>query len=153
MHSKYRVNLKIHLTPVWHADPPRGKVSAGDLSIDFELTEPRDFELNFTALERSFLRVEFLNKTDADTIQDQGLDKAIVIDWVEFFGIRDPKFVWEGVYTPVYPEPWYSQIESKPADALKNTNYLGWNGVWQLDFTVPIFSWIHQQQSHGWLYD
>lgn len=153
MHPEHQVRTKIHLTPIWHNDPPCGRLSAGNFVLDFVLTEPREFELNFSAIDSSYLRVEFFNKKDADTIPDQGLDKAIIIDWIEFFGIQDPKFVWEGSYTPVYPEPWYSQAEIKPAATLKNANYLGWNGTWQLDFTVPVFSWIHQQQSHGWLYD
>lgn len=153
MASEYQVNAKIHLTPVWHADPPRGKLSTNDSVIDFVLTEPQEFELNFNANDNGFIRVEFLNKIDADTIVDQGLDKAIIVDWISFFNISDPKFVWEGVYTPIYPEPWYSQAVEKPAKSLKNSNYLGWNGTWQLDFTVPVFSWIHRMQSHGWLYD
>lgn len=151
--KKYQVKIAVQLTPVYHNDYPAGRIAAGSKVIDFVLTEPTVFELDIFAETSDRLSIEFLNKTDNDTHLELGLDKAIVIDWISFFGIKDPKFVWDGVYTPVYPEPWYSQAVEKPSKSLKNSNYLGWNGAWQLDFTVPVFSWIHCVQSHGWLYD
>lgn len=151
--AMYPVELKIQLTPVFHQDPPKGRLQAGNQLIDFVLTETTVFDLQFAAKDSGSLMLEFLNKTDADCDPAQGLDKAIKIDWISFFGISDPRFVWQGIYTPAYPEPWYSQTEPRPAAQIKNVMYLGWNGTWSLDFTVPVFTWIHGTQSHGWLYD
>lgn len=151
--KKYQVNAKVHLSPVYHADAPVGRITAGEYVVDFVLTEPTTFEIDILVEKPGSISIEFLNKTNDDCIPSLGLDKAIIIDWISFFGISDPKFVWEGVYTPIYPEPWYSQTIDKPAKSIKNSKYLGWNGTWQLDFTVPVFSWIHCVQSHGWLYD
>lgn len=153
MDTKYPVELKIQLTPVFHAEPPAGRLVAGDTVIDFVLTETTVFDLSIEAGNAGRLSLEFLNKKDADCDIVKGLDKAIKIDWVSFFDISDPRFVWEGVYQPIYPEPWYSQTLPKPQLQIKNINYMGWNGIWYLDFDVPVFSWIHKIQSHGWLYD
>jgi hypothetical protein len=76
---------------------------------------------------------------------------AVIIKQVSFFGIADPRFVWLGQYTPVYPEPWHGQQTPTPPATLNNTDYLGWNGVWRLDFSVPVFTWIHQVQNLGWI--
>lgn len=153
MNIKYPVELKIKLTPVFHADPPQGSLLVNNDVVDFVLTEPTIFDMSFDAINSGRLLLNFLNKTDADCNLAAGLDKAIKIDWISFFDISDPRFVWEGVYTPEYPEPWYSQTSPRPQEQIKNTNYLGWNGTWCLNFDVPVFSWIHRVQSHGWLYD
>jgi hypothetical protein len=29
---------------------------------------------------------------------------------------------------------------------------MGWNGRWELNFRVPIFTWIHQLENLGWIY-
>ena len=52
--------------------------------------------------------------------------------------------------------PWYYQQIEKGIildDELTNIDYLGWPGTWTLDFTSPVFTWIHQIQSLGWIYD
>ena len=77
---------------------------------------------------------------------------AVIVDSVEFFGITDPKFVWAGTYTPNYPEPWYSEQIEKPLAQLPQQNYMGWNGIWRLDFSVPVFTWMHQTMNLGWIY-
>lgn len=92
------------------------------------------------------LSVCFHNKKDSDTVP--GKDKAVMIKEIEFFGISSPRFVWAGEYRPIYP----SHMRDQP-EVLKYHDYLSWNGVWQVDFTTPIFTWIHQIESLGWIYD
>lgn len=94
------------------------------------------------------LSVEFYNKKDSDTQVGAGLDKAVIVKKIDFFGVKSPRFVWAGNYQPVYP----SHMRDEPA-ILKYHNYLGWNGVWYLDFTTPIFTWIHHVENLGWIYD
>ena len=31
------------------------------------------------------------------------------------------------------------------------TNYLGFNGIWELDISVPFYQWLHKVQGQGWL--
>jgi hypothetical protein len=145
----YSVVIDIHLRSIWHDNPPEINIGINDDINRIILTDNRVFHYDFTASETSVLTVELLNKTDTDTVD--GLDKAVVIESVDFFGISDPKFSWAGIYKPDYPEPWASQqTDLKPL--LKSHTYLGWNGKWTLTFDVPVFTWVHRVQNLGWIY-
>ena len=155
MAIKYPVKIAVTLRPVWHQDPPRIRVGIGNNLTEIDLRETATINFDFESDSACELSVEFLNKQDSDTVPESGLDKAVIIENVSFFGISDPKFVWAGVYTPNYPEPWATQQQSQGV-ALKQHltphNYLSWNGKWTLTFTVPVFTWIHQTQDLGWIY-
>lgn len=145
----YPVVIDIHLQSVWHDNPPEINIGINDDIDRIVLTDDRVFHYEFVTDNSVVLTVELLNKTNADTVN--GLDKAVIIESVSFFGISDPKFAWAGEYRPEYPEPWASQQhELKPL--LKNHTYLSWNGKWTLTFSVPVFTWIHETQNLGWIY-
>lgn len=148
----YPVKLDIHLRSIWHSDPPEIVVGVNNNFEQTVLSTDRVFHYEFEATDTSVLTVELKNKSNADTIVDQGLDKAVIIESISFYGITDPRFVWAGEYRPVYPEPWASQ-QTNLQPVLKNYNYLGWNGQWSLTFDVPVFTWIHKIQDFGWIYD
>lgn len=153
MNTKYSVKTRILITPKWHNDPPAIRVGCGKEIYNYTLYDPRWFDFTFaTDNLQETLFVEFLNKKDSDTVIEHGLDKAVIVTAVEFFGIHDPKFVWAGVYEPTYPEPWASQ-QKDLEPLLKNHNYLGWNGKWALTFDIPVFTWIHKTQNLGWIYN
>jgi hypothetical protein len=156
MTTNYSVKLSVHLRPIWHASPPEINIGIDNNVEKITLLDNQIFHYEFTANHAASLNIELLNKTDADTIPDKGLDKAVVIESVSFFGISDPRFVWLGVYKPNYPEPWATEQQNAGivlAPALTGHNYLSWNGKWTLDFTVPVFTWIHRVQNLGWIYD
>jgi hypothetical protein len=137
--------VAITLTPKHSGVPPEVFVSVPGQVIRNTLWETKRIELEFDA-PFGWLEVVFMNKPELDH------DMAVIVDSVEFFGISDPRFVWAGVYTPRYPEPWYSQQKEKPLKQLPQQNYLGWNGCWRLDFTIPVFTWMHQMLNLGWIY-
>jgi hypothetical protein len=145
MPTDFPVKLAVTLTPILTKIPPWVLISVPGQIRRVELWEAQRIELEFTA-SSGWLEVVFYNKPDTDNTM------AVVVDKIEFFGIADSKFVWPGVYTPVYPEPWYSQQEPKPLAQLPQQNHLGWNGNWRLDFTVPVFTWMHRIQNLGWIY-
>jgi hypothetical protein len=149
----HQLECSLWLQPVWHNDPPRIKLGINDNLEEVSLTIPTEFKF-IQRLDSGVhsLTIEFLNKTDADSQLDLGLDKAVIIDRIAFFGISDPKFVWKGNYKPLYPEPWASQQSTSLPVVLQSQNYLGWNGVWKLEFQMPIFTWMHQVQDLGWIY-
>jgi len=153
MAISYPVELDIHLRSVWHNNPPEINIGINNDIQPIMLTDNRVFHYEFMADNRTTLTVELLNKTDTDTIPDKGLDKAVIIESVSFFDIKDNRFVWAGEYCPEYPEPWYSEQTVKPKSLLKNHTYLSWNGKWTLTFDVPVFTWIHKIQDRGWIYD
>lgn len=90
--------------------------------------------------------IDFDNKTN-DTP-----DMAVEIVSVSFENFTLDRFKWSSKYYPRYPEPWRSQ-QTEPLPLYQTSaTYLGWNGVWQLEFEVPIFTWIHQLENLGWIY-
>ena len=140
-----RTEVAITLTPKFNSLPPKVIVAVPGTTLHQELKEPTRIELDFDN-SVGWLEVVFSNKPDNNP------DMAVIIDQVEFFGISDPKFAWAGIYTPQYPEPWYSQQTPLPAKELAQQTYLGWNGCWRLDFSVPVFTWMHQTLNLGWIY-
>ena len=156
MTIQYPVKLEIKLRPVWHDNPPEINIGINDDTQRVVLTDDQIFHYEFTADNTAILSVELLNKTDADTVPDSGLDKAVIIESISFFGISDPKFVWAGVYEPKYPEPWASEQRDQGVvlkQHLSPHTYLGFNGKWTLTFDVPVFTWMHKVQDLGWIYD
>jgi hypothetical protein len=152
----YPVELDIHLRSIWHSTPPEINIGINNDITNVILSEDQVFHYQFVADNTSAITVELLNKTDADTVPDKGLDKAVIIESVSFFGISDPKFAWAGVYNPNYPEPWASEQLNQGVvlkQHLSPHTYLGFNGKWTLTFSVPVFTWMHKVQDLGWIYD
>lgn len=148
----YPVEMAVTLRPVWHTDPPEVNIGINGETETWAVTHTKTFEFEFAGIDSAELTVELVNKTDKDTVPHSGLDKAVVIESVSFFGIEDPRFVWQGIYRPKYPEPWYSQQDPLPSAELRYSTYLGWNGVWSLKFGIPVFTWMHHVQSLGTIY-
>jgi hypothetical protein len=144
MITEYPVEIELQLTPV---GLPWVQIQVANHTQQLQLTHTKTFKFNFSAAGSQSIVIKHYDKhiTDRDT--------AVVIDRVSFFGIQNPKFVWHGQYRPEYPEPWFSQQQPPPQSVLTNVTYLGWNGVWYLEFTVPVFTWMHQVQDFGWIYN
>ena len=74
-------------------------------------------------------------------IKDQLLHiKSIEIDEIDIGAL-----VYEGLYTPEYPEPWATQQRSAGVDlpvSFKNVTTVGHNGVWELKFASPFYMWL-----------
>lgn len=151
----YPVKLALTLRPIWHNEPPLVRVGINNDFKQFELLETTTYEFEFQATGDCDLTVEFLNKKDTDTVPEHNLDKAVIIETISFFDIKDSRFVWAGVYEPVYPEPWATEQRMQgiiPPPKLLSHDYLSWNGKWTLTFQVPVFTWIHKIQDLGWIY-
>jgi hypothetical protein len=78
---------------------------------------------------------------DNKIIKDQLLHiKSIEIDEIDVGSL-----VYEGVYTPEYPEPWATQQRDagiKLPESFKNVTNMGHNGVWELKFSSPFYMWL-----------
>ena len=138
MDIEYLVNIKVRLTPV---GCPWIKISVGGSVQTCQLTSTTTFEFDFYAKDTGQIMVEHFDKSDLDPTT------AVIVDGISFFNIEEPKFVWAGTYYPDYPEHYDNKITS-----LSGLDYLGWNGRYVLDFTVPVFTWIHKIQNLGWIY-
>lgn len=143
MATEYPVKIKLQLRPVGQ---PWVRVGLDDYLQEKQLETLTTFEWDVDATDRVCLTVELFDKSNDDPTT------AVEVVGVEFFGISDPKFAWEGVYCPAYPEPWFSEQSPRPSAKLPGQTYLGWNGVYSLTFEVPVFTWIHKTLNLGWIY-
>lgn len=154
MATKYHTNIELELLPTYHQETPAVAYGINDQIINsVELHQPCVITFAQDLLPGTHLIfVDFLNKTDADCISDQGLDKFITIGQITINGICLPRFNWISTYTPEYPEPWRSQQTPPPPVVQQGSSRLSWNGRWQLEFKAPAFTWIHQLESMGWIW-
>jgi hypothetical protein len=66
--------------------------------------------------------------------------KSIEIDEIDIGAL-----VYEGVYTPKYPEPWATQqkqVGNILPQSFKNVTKIGHNGRWELSFESPFYMWL-----------
>lgn len=151
MVTQHNIKGSVIVEPVWYDDVIPLITIRLDDALLFHGAINRmmsvDFDIRADAGQHE-LTVELHNKTDKDTIVETGQDKAVIVKEIELFGIKSPRFVWQGIYTPNYPEHMIDQPKE-----LKGQNYLGWNGIWRLEFSAPVFTWIHQIENLGWIYD
>ena len=103
------------------------------------------FDLSLSKGPSTFF-IEFYNKTDNTP------DMAVEIQSVTVEGMTLDRFKWASRYYPLYPEPWASQQTDPLPEFQSSATYMGWNGKWELNFEVPIFTWIHQLENLGWIY-
>jgi hypothetical protein len=135
----YPVVVELLLTPVGR---PKSRISLGDYHKELTIDNPQWEKIVYQGCGSNRLTVEHYDKSDNDPTT------ALIISEVKFNDISNPKFVYQGNYYPLYPKHL-----SGSTTFLPHQNYLGWNGVWQLDFTLPIYTWIHKTLDLGWIYD
>jgi hypothetical protein len=75
-------------------------------------------------------------------------DMAVIIDSIKFQNFNHDFKIFSQ-YFPDYPSDWRADGHDCPKAI--HSNYLGWNGIWTLDFETPIYRWIHQRLDLGWL--
>ena len=151
----HHLQAEIWLTPIWHSEPPVIELKFNDWLLYIgPLTQARSFIIDqYLLSDNQNISVTFKNKKDSDTIPCG--DKAVRIDKIVFNNINSDRFVWAGKYMPIYPNPWAGEQLAQGIvldPILRYHNYLSWNGTWSLDFTVPIFTWIHTIEDLGWVY-
>jgi len=141
MDTRFSIKLIPYGNPVitYSIDQDSGKL--------LELIEPTELEFNLDLESGSHKFIlDFNSKTNSTP------DMAVEIADINVEGISVDRFKWAGLYRPRYPEPWASSQRNPLPSVRTNTTYLGWNGTWELEFTVPIFAWIHQIEHLGWVY-
>lgn len=154
--KKFKTKIELHISPVYHNEPPLCKVKfSNSIFYKEELTQNKIYFYEEMLTEGTYnLEISLLNKKNLDTIN--GKDKAIQIDKIVLNNIESKQFAWQGIYQPIYPEPWANQ-QKKLGKTLEKflpyCNYLGWNGTWRLTYSIPIFTWIHKVENHGWIYE
>jgi hypothetical protein len=144
----YPTRIRILLDTV---GDPQGQIYLDHMPVTFErvISGPTEFVVERDLLAGTHcLQIRHSHKAPEDP------DTALIVKAIQFNNIDGEQFVWQGRYQPDYPEPWAAQqqaqgIQLEPELA---SNYLGWNGVWRLEFSAPIFTWIHEVKNLGWIY-
>ena len=76
-----------------------------------------------------------------DILKDQLLHiKSIEIDEIDIGAL-----IYEGIYTPRYPEPWATQQREAGIElrhSFKNVTQIGHDGEWKLAFSSPFYMWL-----------
>ena len=152
--EKLKFNLELYAT-MWD-QPPHAEILVNDKSYfkgDITGTEDKpnvvEFEHECTEGEKSELIIERSGKLGNQTVvNDKGdllKDQLLHIKSIEIDEIDIGALVYEGVYTPKYPEPWASQQRKagkELQESFKNVTAMGHNGKWSFKFASPFYMWL-----------
>jgi hypothetical protein len=120
---------------------PKCRISIDGQKQDLIIDKESWITITTQGLGPKKLIIEHYDKANADP------STALIIEQIKFNEITSLRFVWEGSYQPNYPP----HLKDEPK--VITSNYLGWNGFWTLEFTLPIYTWIHKIENLGWIYD
>jgi hypothetical protein len=107
-----------------------------------------DFEHELVEGEKYDLQIIRSNKDSKQTVVENGniiKDQLLNIKSIEIDEIDIGALVYEGVYTPAYPEPWATQQRDagkELPESFKNVTKIGHNGTWSLQFESPFYMWL-----------
>jgi hypothetical protein len=107
-----------------------------------------EFEHELTEGEKYSLIIERSGKDGRQTVVEDGKitkDQLLHIKLIEIDEIDIGSLVYEGVYTPKYPEPWATQQKQAGntlPQSFKNVTNIGHNGRWELSFESPFYMWL-----------
>jgi hypothetical protein len=152
--EKLKFKLELYAT-MWD-NPPVAEIAIDDTSIvkkDITGTEDKpdviEFEHELTEGENYGLIIKRSGKGKSQTVVNQKgdilKDQLLHIKSIEIDEIDIGSLVYEGVYTPDYPEPWASQQRESGQElreSFKNVTKMGHNGTWSFKFTSPWYMWL-----------
>jgi len=147
--------FKLELWAEYWDKAPRANILINDHShFNKEITgtekEPTviEFEHELTEGEKYRLVIERSGKHKNQTVVENGIitkDQLLNIKSIEIDEIDIGALVYEGVYTPEYPEPWATQQRQAGKtlpESFKNATIIGHNGRWVLSFESPFYMWL-----------
>ena len=150
-----KLKFKLELWAEYWDKAPRADILINDHShFDKEITgtekEPTvvEFEHELTEGEKYGLVIERSGKTAKQTVVENSQiikDQLLHIKSIEIDEIDIGALVYEGMYTPKYPEPWSTQQKQAGIalpESFKNVTCIGHNGRWVLSFESPFYMWL-----------
>ena len=152
--EKLKFKLELYAT-MWDR-PPHAEILINDKSyftgditgtehkpdvIEFEHELEEDKEYNLIIKRSGKLLNQTVVNKKGDLLKDQLLHiKGIEIDEIDIGAL-----VYEGVYTPRYPEPWATQQRAAGTElkeSFKNVTSMGHDGKWAFKFESPFYMWL-----------
>ena len=152
--EKLKYKLELYAT-MWDR-PPHAEILIGDKSHfkgDITGTEDKpdviEFEHEFAEGKEYNLIIKRSGKDKNQTVVNEKgdllKDQLLHIKGIEIDEIDIGALVYEGVYTPKYPEPWATQQQeagTELPESFKNVTCIGHNGIWEFKFTSPFYMWL-----------
>ena len=151
-----KLKFKIELYATMWDRPPHAEIlidKKSHFNSDVTGTEDKpnliEFEAEFEEDKQYNLIINMSGKDKNQTlINDKGdilKDQLLHIKSMEIDEIDLGTLLYEGVYTPQYPEPWAKQqreagVELK--ESFKNVTQMGHNGEWKFTFGSPFYMWL-----------
>ena len=151
-----RLKFKLELWATMWDKPPHAEILINNMShfkgeitgteekpdvIEFEHDLEENKEYNLVILRSGKDKNQTVVNENGDLLKDQMLNiKSIEIDEIDIGSL-----VYEGVYSPEYPEPWASQQKSAGRElpaTFKNVTQMGHNGEWRFSFKSPFYMWL-----------
>ena len=151
-----KLKIKLELFATMWDKPPHVKILLdgnshfeGDIKGSEDEPDIIEFENELTEGNEYELTIERSGKTKTQTvINDKGdilKDQLLNIKRIEIDEIDIGALVYDGEYTPIYPEPWATQQRESGQDlkdSFKNVTKMGFNGTWRFKFTSPFYMWL-----------
>ena len=151
-----KLKFKLELFATMWDKPPHAEILLEDKSYfegDITGTEQKPDVIEFEHLldegKEYQLTIKRSGKTTKQTIVNEKgdilKDQMLHIKSIEIDEINIGALVYEGVYTPVYPEPWATQQQENGVDlkeSFTNVTQMGFNGKWVLKFESPFYMWL-----------
>jgi hypothetical protein len=133
------VEVKLNSKTYFKSEITGAEQNPTTIEFEEELTEGSEYNL---VIERSGKdKNQTVLNDNGEIIKDQLLHiKSIEIDEIDIGAL-----VYEGVYTPKYPEPWATQQHEAGndlQDSFKNVTQMGFNGEWKFKFESPFYMWL-----------
>jgi hypothetical protein len=152
--EKLKFKLELYAT-MWDK-PPHAEILIGDKSYfagDITGTEDKpdvvELEHEFTEGEKNELIIErsgkLVNQTVVNNKGDLLKDQLLHIKSIEIDEINIGCLVYDGLYTPQYPEPWATQQREAGVElreSFKNVTQMGHDGKWAFKFESPFYMWL-----------
>jgi len=152
--EKLKFKIKLYAT-TWDK-PPVAEIKINSKSY---------FKAEITGTEQDPTMIEFLAELDSGSkynliidrsgksknqtvVDNQGKilkDQLLHIKSMEIDEIDIGTLVYEGIYSPNYPEPWATQQRTQGVElqeTFKNVTAMGHNGTWSLSFESPFYMWL-----------
>ena len=139
-----KLKFKLGLYATMWDKPPHVEILINDQSVlikDITGTEDKpdliEFEYELEEEKSYNLIIKRSGKTKNQTIiNEKGdilKDQLLHIKSIEIDEIDIGTLIYEGVYTPQYPEPWAT---------FKNVTQMGHDGEWKFKFGSPFYMWL-----------
>lgn len=155
MANTEKLKFKLELWAEYWDKKPMAEIKINDKSkfiSEINGTEDNptlvEFEHELVEGEKYNLQIVRSNKNKTQCVVENGQiikDQLLHIKSIEIDEIDIGGLVYEGVYTPEYPEPWATQQRTAGINletSSKNVTCMGHNGTWSLAFESPFYMWL-----------